>query len=236
MGFFTGIKIRKALLMHQKGDKQGAFEQYEAFYKEGLLFSSYMLPYSVLLLKRGKEGDVEKAKEVLVKAQKAPDLKDADRRQLLMNYAVCLYKMGELDKAIEIMERSHQKTPCGITYQTLGYLYIQKGDAEKALSYNLEALEYDEDDSIVLDNMGQLYYRLLDDKKKAREYFEKALEKKAAQIDTLYFLSRYDLEEGNKEAALEKLEVAREGSFSPLNYVTKAIIEQEIKALTGEDA
>ena len=77
----------------------------------------------------------------------------------------------------------------------------------------------------------QTYYRLLNDKETARAYFEKAHAIRSAQIDTLYFLSRYDLEEGKKEDAIEKLEKAQEGRFSPLNYVTPAMIDEELKKL-----
>lgn len=228
------IKARKAVNLHQKGQYQQAFEIYEELYAKGFVSALYMLPYSVLLL---RQGDVKenflKTKEVLKKAEKAQDLTPDKRQQLLMNYAVAQYKLGEMEKALNLLEAAHRKNPCGIVYGALGFLYIQAGDAEKALAYNLEAYAYDEEDPVTLDNLGQTYYRLLNDKETAREYFEKAYAIKDSQIDTLYFLSRYDLEEGKKDAAIEKLEVARDGRFSPLNYVTKEEIEKEIAALKG---
>ena len=84
---------------------------------------------------------------------------------------------------------------------------------------------------MILDNLGQTYYRVLEDREKARPYFEKAHEIKPGQIDTLYFLSRYDLDEGKPEAALEKLEEALEGRFSPLNYATRELVESEAAKL-----
>jgi tetratricopeptide (TPR) repeat protein len=227
----TQFKVRSALAKHQKGDKEAAFDQYGQLYGEGVLAASYMLPYSVLLLRRGGEENYKKVKEVLVKAQKAPDLTPDKRQQLLMNYSVSCWKLGEKDKAISTLEASHRKAPNGLTYQTLGFLYVEYGDTEKALAYNLEALEYDDEDSIVLDNLGQTYYRLLDDKAKAKPYFEKALEKKPGQIDTLYFLSRYDLENGDKEEAIRKLETALDGNFSPLNIKTRDEIAEEIERI-----
>ncbi len=231
MGIMSGFKVRSALMKHQKGDKAEAMKQYEELYQEGVVSAAYMLPYSVLLLRAGGQANLEKVKEVLVKAQKAADLTTEKRQQLLMNYSVACWKLGDKEKAMKTLEASHQKYPCGLTYQTLGYLYVENGDAEKALEYNTEALEYDDEDSIVLDNMGQTCYRLLNDKAKAKEYFVKAHEINPKQIDTLYFLSRYDLEEGNKQAAIEKLEQALEGNFSPLNHCTKEEIEQEIADL-----
>ena len=46
----------------------------------------------------------------------------------------------------------------------IGYLKIEQGDAQAALDFNREALEYDDSDPVFLDNMGQTYYRLLHDK------------------------------------------------------------------------
>lgn len=233
MGFLDGFKARKALVMHQKGNTEEALAEYEALYAQGYVSSAYMLPYSVLLLRKGGEENYLKVKEILKKAEKAPDLDADHRKQLLMNYAVAQYKLGQLEKAIQLLERTHQKGPNGLIYGSLGFLYIQAGDAEKALAFNQEALDYDDEDPVILDNLGQIYYRLLDDKEKAREYFEKAMEYKDNQIDTLYFLSRYDLEEGKKDAAIEKLEKAADGRFSPLNYVTKEQIDEELRALKG---
>lgn len=232
MGFFDAIKARQAVNMHQKGRYDEAMAIYNQLYDNGFVSAVYMLPYTVLLLRNAKtDDDFNKVKEVLKKAEKAPDLSPDKRQQLLMHYAVAQYKLGQLDKALNLLEAAHRKQPCGIIYGTLGFLYIQAGDAEKALSYNLEALEYDEEDPVTLDNLGQVYYRLLNDKEKAKEYFCKALEYKEGQIDTLYFLSRYDIEEGKIQDAIEKLEKALEGRFSPLNYVTKTDVEEEIAKL-----
>ena len=220
------LKIRAALAKHQKGEYDEAFAAYEELYAKGLVSASYMLPYSVLLLRKGGESNYLKTKEVLKKAEKAADMNQEKRQQLLMNYAVANYKLGEMDKAIRLLEASHQKSPCGLTYQALGFLYVEAGDTEKALAYNQEALEYDDEDPICLDNMGQTYYRLVGDKEKALEYFTRAHEIKETQIDTLYFLAMYDLEKGDQQAAKKKLETALEGRFSPLNFATPEKIRE----------
>ena len=106
-------------------------------------------------------------------------------------------------------------------------------NVEKAMKLLNEAIEYDDEDSICLDNMAQFHYRVLGDKEKALEYFQKAIELKEGQIDTLWFLSRYDVEAGNVSEAVKKLKKAAQGSFSALNYVTKADVENEIRALGG---
>ena len=152
---------------------------------------------------------------------------------MLVNFAVADFKLGNTEKAVDLLERVHQKNPRGETYGALGYVLIEQGDAEKALAFNKAGLEYDDEDPVILDNLGQIYYRLLNDKEKALEYFNKAHALKPSQIDTLWFHSRYDLDAGKKEDAVQKLETALEGRFSPLNYVTKSIVEEEISRLRG---
>lgn len=234
MGFMDGLKMRKAMLKHQNGDLAGAKEGYEDLYGRGIVNAAYMMHYSVLLLREGGEENYLKVKEILKKAEKAKDMTDERRIQLWMNYAVAEYKLGDLDKAIRMLETSHKRGVNGLTYGSLGFLYIESGDAEKALAYNLEAYEYDDEDPVVLDNLGQTYYRLLNDKEKAKEYFDKAIALKENQIDTLYFLAQYDMEAGKKEEAREKLEKALAGRFSPLNYATKARVEEALESLKNE--
>ena len=72
------------------------------------------------------------------------------------------------------------------------------------------------------------------DKAAAKEWFDKAIALKSSQIDTLWFLSRYDVEAGDRKGALEKLEEASGGRFSPLNYCSKEQVLEEIARLKGE--
>lgn len=227
MGVLTAFKARKAAALYSKGDTNGAMRLYKEAIDEGLTDVRSILPYSIMLIREGKYPE---ARALLVKAQKYP-MNDDSRRQLIVNYASCVYKMGEIQKGIELLERLHAKQPSGLVYETLGYLYVEAGETEKALAFNTEAYEYDDEDPITLDNLGQTYYRLVDNKAKAKEFFEKALEVKPGQIDTLYFLSQYDLESGDKEAAKAKLEKALEGRFSPLNYASREKVEDFLHTL-----
>ena len=195
---------------------------------------------------------------LLIKAQKCPDLTPDQKSQLFVDYAACLMKKGELDKAIHLLEKQHNRAPIGLTYQTLGYMYVEKYSgakpvAEAAPEKAAEALEmpdteasteaaeeqpkvkespdHDHEDPVCLDNLGQAYYRVTGEKDKAKEWFEKAHAEKDSQIDTLWFLSRYDLEAGDKAAAIAKLEKALDGRFSPLNFCTKEMVQEEVERL-----
>ncbi|NLB38035.1 MAG: hypothetical protein GX810_02140 [Clostridiales bacterium] len=235
MAFLSGLKVRAVLMKHQKGDTEGALVAYQQLFDSGLNQASYILPYSVLLLRQGGEANYERVKQILIKAQKASDLNAERKQQLFVNYAVASWKTGGKDKAIELLEGAHREAPTSLTYNTLGFLYVEAGDREKALPFNLEAYEYDDTDPITLDNLAQTYYRLLHDKETAKTYFDRAHTLKPEQIDTLYFLAQYDLDNGDKQAALEKLQTAVEGRFSPLNFISQEHIQSEIDKLKADD-
>ena len=288
MGIFTTVKANKAYRLQQKGEKDEAIRLYEEAFQEGVNDARFNLAYALLII---REGQYQKAKDFLVAHQKAP-MSQEQRTTLLVDYAACCFRLGNLDKGIDVLEQQFRKTQTGLLYQTLGYLYVEKYDAanrpefppvteteapeeadgalpqeepespapdtalteqpeepaekpltpeeaweagkKKAEEFVRGAVEYDDEDSVCLDNLGQFLYRALGDREGAKPWFEKALAVKDSQIDTLYFLSRYDLEAGDRAAALEKLEKAAEGRFSPLNYCDQEAIRKEIAALKGE--
>lgn len=279
MGFMATIKAQQAMRAHGKGDLEQAKKLYEEAIDKGLMSARPMLGYAILLI---REGSYDKAMPLLIKAQKCPDLTPDQKSQLFVDYAACLMKKGELDKAIHLLEKQHNRAPIGLTYQTLGYMYVEKysgakpvaeaapekaaeapempenADTEasaeaaeeqmkvktqedidrewqesidKMFAFIQESVDYDDEDPVCLDNLGQAYYRVTGEKDKAKEWFEKAHAEKDSQIDTLWFLSRYDLEAGDKAAAIAKLEKALEGRFSPLNFCTKDMVQEEVERL-----
>jgi len=283
MGLLTPIKANKAYRLQQKGQKEEARKLYEEAFSEGLNEPRFVLAYALLVI-RG--GEYQKAKEFLVKHQKAPGMTQDQRITLLVDYAACCFRLGDIDKGISTLEQQFRKTETGLLYQTLGYLYVEKYDAankpdfsepaeeteeasaeakadaeaegnqgaeeggkpeeqpvspreaweagvKKAEEFITASIEYDDEDPICLDNMGQFLYRVKGDRKGAKTWFEKAYALKDTQIDTLYFLSRYDEESGNRDAALDKLEKAAAGRFSPLNYCSRETILKETERLKG---
>ena len=263
------MKAGRAYREQKKGNRAEAIRLYEECFAEGLNDPRYVLAYAVLII---RDGQYQKAREFLVKHQKAPGMTPDQRTTLIVDYAACCFRMGETDKAVRKLEELYRKNPNGLIYQTLGYLYVEQYDArkkaaflaretelqeqgdpepqvsaetredsepmtledrweagkQKALQFNTEAVDYDDEDSVCLDNLGQTWYRVMEDPEKAKPWFDRAHAQKPEQIDTLYFLSRYDLEKGDRAAAAEKLEKALEGNFSPLNYCTRDEIQAEL--------
>ncbi len=283
MKLLANLKGRQAYRLHGEGKLEEARKLYEEGMAEGMDNPHYLLAYSTLMVRAGHFAEM---REYLVKLQHNPGLTDEMKTQLFINYAACVYKLGELDKGIRLLERQHAHRPTGALYQTLGYLYVEKYDAEhapdfdaldreareayeqelarrqaedaqpeeggeaekpltepvpareqwaagiaKAQAFLEKAVDYDDEDPICLDNMGQFWYRVKGDRAEARSWFDRAIAERDSQIDTLWFLSRYDLEAGDTARALERLQKAVNGSFSVLNYKDKASIEAEIARL-----
>ena len=119
-------------------------------------------------------------------------------------------------------------------YGSLGYLLIVKaketGNFDEAIAFNTEAMEYDDDDAVVLDNMGQLYLAM-GERGKAYEYFRRAHERKPHQVDTLYYLGRMSLEDGEKEKAKEYLSRAIEGNYTALCTTERAQAQELLNSI-----
>lgn len=228
MSFMGNMAGQKALTAHGKGEHKKALELYEEAFAKGMDKPRMLRGYSVLLIRMSM---FDKALEVLKKMEQIGGLDAKDKADLHINYAIILWKKGHLDRAMEILEKEFEELKNGTMYSIIGYLKIEQGNAEEALRFNREALEYDDEDAVFLDNMGQTYYRLLGDKETAKTYFDKAIAIKPGAIDTNYFLALYDIEDGNKEAARNKLCIARRGFFSPLNYAQPDMIDDKLREL-----
>lgn len=221
----------------QYGEAQAKFDQalslYESAVKAGCAQPRILMAYGVLLLKQRK---FDEAHDIMLKTEKLPGMTADDKRQLRLNFAVCQWKLGKLDSAIELMKRVAEDGKNSMIYGSLGYMLIEKarqtGDFDEAIAFNQEAYEYDEDDAITLDNLGQLALSM-GDREKARAHFLRAIEKKPAQVDTLYYLAILDSEDGRKDEARAYLKRALDCPYSALCTTSRAEAEALLAKIGG---
>ena len=239
MSLINNFIGRKAYMRHVEGNQfsdKGELEKAKAKYEEALeLYAKvtadpkcqhvYLEAYSVLLMRFCR---FDEAMALLRRADKN-QMPKMDKLKLRVNYSICQWKVGKLDQAIELMESVFNDLKNSLVYGSLGYMYIEKGkqtgDYAKAIEFNQAAYEYDEDDAVVLDNLGQLYLNM-GETEKALGYFERAHEIKPKQVDTLYYLSKIYHDTGRDDEAKKLLDIALTGNYSALATTSREMAQQ----------
>jgi tetratricopeptide (TPR) repeat protein len=182
--------------------------------------------YAYLLL---KNADLQKSEEVLLKALKEnPDHLELPYIKSIM--ALVLWKKGELDQAVDMLEEVIQTFKTTSVYGSLGYMLIQKGDLEKALEFNHEAFKFNSRDNIINDNLGQNYL-LLGEYDKAKEIYDNLLAKAPTFPEPYYNYGLLLEKLGNNEEALESLKKALNHRFSYLSTISREEVEAAVSRL-----
>lgn len=235
MGFFDDIKVnkmgQKAYNAHVQANdfnRRGrvsearakyaeAMELYGQAYDAGCRKTGVLMSYSVLLM---REGQFERARELMRVISQDRTMSEDTHFELRVNYSICLWRLGILDKAIETIEYAGKHAKNGSYYASLGAFLVeqagQTGDFDAAKALLDEAMDYDDEDAATLDNYGE-YYRLLGLKaqregdaqeaarlrESAKDFYARAYKFKPSQITTLYALAKFAQEDGDLERARE---------------------------------
>ena len=173
-------------------------------------------------------GDLDEARKHLNLCKGMIPRGKAERNQVKNLLALVNWKEGNLPEAIEMLEEiladGYRNTQI---YQNLGILYNLSDDAEKAVQFNQEALEYNEDDQIIRDNLAdslaiagrleesaKIYEALVNDEPEPR--FPEAF----------YGYGKVLISLGKQEEGLAMIKKSLEKPFSYLSIHTKEEIEQ----------
>ncbi len=211
------------------------FDKARKYYRKAIKLNTTNVPalynYALDLLHDGRAAE---ALPLLERAEKY-NTKLIYEKNIPLAIGSCHWVMGNIDKAIEIMEGLEEKYSYVnvSTLTTLGYLYILKMDYEKAEEYTLRAIEDTPEHAPAWDNMGQIYYNK-GDMAKAKEYFTKALEYKDNMADSLYYMGLIAKYEGNKQMSIDYFTKASQCNVSALNTVTLNEIKSQIEALSKD--
>ncbi|MBQ3022129.1 MAG: tetratricopeptide repeat protein [Clostridia bacterium] len=214
-----------------KGNVEKAKSLYEKAYKTGDMTPACKIAYSSFCL---RENLFDKGRRILTEVINSKRSTNENKMNAKHNLAVLVWKEGNLDEAIELLEEVHEKFTATNTYGTLGVLYLERAkrdrDFEKELPFMLEAYDYNDSDKTIADNLGELYLHM-GEYEKASEVYSTLL--KTALITPMPYYN-YGLvlkNMGDIEGARENFEKALDCRFTSVITVTREMIEEELSKL-----
>ena len=257
MGLFSGAKAQiagqKALRTHisanqmaNEGKREAArakyaeaYRLYEQAMKEGSLAPNVHQGFAVLLLRLG---EFEKAHDLMQDMRTLKAMTEDDWFDLRLNYSIYLWRTGSLDDAIDTIRRAAKIKMNASIYTTLGMYLIDRarltGDFSEVKALNDAAMDYDDEDAGILDNLGATYEAMMEkvreagDEAQARAYrasaeecYVKAHTAKPRQITTIYALAKLRHEDGDDAAARELLSNTDDLYYHAICPVSEAMME-----------
>lgn len=224
----TGIYVFIGKMHYSRGNTEKALEWFNRAIKTGKAKPKSVISYAYLLLKTGNINDSEKILNNLL----ATRLETEDVMIAKSNLALCIWKRGQIDNAVEMLEDIIKDFKTSTVYGSLGYLLLLKGDIDKALEFNLEAYEYNSSNKIICDNLGQAYY-LKGEFDKALELYTRLIAENPSFPEAYYNYGLVLMQKNEVEKALENFRKAQSYKITFLSTVTSEEIEEKIKEAGG---
>ena len=197
--------------------------------KIGKVKFEFRLLHAYLTLKEGDVDEAYKLFNLLAMEKLTPE----QRLRLKGSHALLYWKMGEVQDAVEMLEQVHENAKNTSTYGSLGYMYAYSGNLQKALSYNLEAYDYNSDDAIIVDNLAYTYLKL-GDFAHAEEFYSKLFDMNPTFPEGYLEYGKHLVAQGQREQGLELVKKALNCRFSFLSMQTRRDILDYLEQ-QGED-
>ncbi len=214
------------------GKTQKAVKVYNHAISKSCKNATVYLNYAILLV---REGRPQEALEVLEKTETIKKKKLMTEKNILLTMGSCYWVLGEIDKAIHILEgmRSRYDYVNNHVLTTLGYMYLIKDDLDKALECTEKAIKDTPNSGSAWDNLGQIYLKQ-NKIKDAKEAFNKAVGYNQNLADSYYYLGIIAMKEEDTDEALTHFERAKQCTITLLNTVTLEQIEEKINEIKSE--
>lgn len=221
---------RLATISAEKGNTEKALRIYRKAEKIGKMSYNAKVNYGYFLLKNGHIND---ARIVFNKTAMDKKLSKTAKQQIKSLKALVIWKEGRIDEAIEMLEEVTAEYVTSMTYQSLGLLYVLNRDKEKAMSYCLEAYEYNPDDNVIMDNLAEAY-ALCGEREKAMEIYEELLSRNPHFPDAYYGYGILLMQCGRNEEGLDYIGQSLNKKFSFLSALPRERVESIYFANRGK--
>lgn len=219
----------RANVEFSKGNTEGAIHYLEKATSLKHCAPDYFLSLSFLLLKTGNAARSEQISRKLLENIEKRDI----RMQATMNLALAEWMQGREDEGYERMKEVFDKYKNTLSYGSLGYMMILRGELEEALVFNVEAHQYNSDNNTIVDNLAQTYF-MLGQYGKAAEFYEQLFTKPQSYAESSYYYGLTLDHLGKTGQAIEWMEKAAEMEISFMSRIGKEQIQLELERLRAE--
>lgn len=227
--------MQRAMMENNNGNRQLALSLLDKAYTMNPSNPVTAANYAYLSL---RDGQIDKANQLIEPLLHNKSVTPQMRTSITMTRSLILWKQDKLDEALGLLESMQEKIKTTVLYGSLGYFYIEKGDLDQALTYNLEALDYNDTDPIILDNL-LLTYILRSEWEQASEIAEKLMAVSPKFPEAYYHDGLLKLHEEDYSGALERFDTALSKNFTAVSTESREEIErkrEETALLVGEPA
>ncbi len=231
LGIFIYIKLESIWLIitgyyDKKGDLSNALRASFKAYKRKNSDMNTANIFVYMLLKTGK---YEKAEEVI---------KDNTKRQMTenqyiafySNYALALWKLNKISKAIEVFDEVLEKFESTSIYVSFGTILTFSDDLNKALEVNKKAYEYNSASKGIKDNLATTYF-LLGDRDRAKRLYDELLDDPASFPEAYYNAGRVYQAIGQYDEAIRLYKQALSKTFNGLSAVSRDEVVKRVDYL-----
>lgn len=239
LGFlFFGFLLRGDLLatyaqlMYNKDHGKG-FLWYERAMKTGKMRPQATLVYAYLLI---RDGVLDKSERIINKTMfmYKDKLTDEYRCASHLNLSIIKWKRGQLTDAIEELEEVYATGfRSTVMYGTLGTYYILNGQYARALEFHKEALEYNDSDHSIRDNLALNYY-LCGNISTANEIYETLMDEDPKFLEPYYNYGMVLEHMGEYEAAMANYKMALTFDEKFLSTVKHIQVQKAIEDLEAK--
>ncbi len=217
-------------------DHGKAFLWFERALKTGKMRPQTTLMYAYMLI---RDGVLDKSERLINKTMFMfkDKLESKYTGASHLNLSIIKWKRGQLTDAIEELEEVYASGfRSTVMYGTLGTYYLLNGQYAKALEFNKEALEYNDSDHIIRDNLALNYYHC-GNISAADEIYDELMDEDPTFIEPYYNYGMVLEHMGEYEAAMANYKKALTITVKFLSTISHEQVQAAIDRLSaGMDA
>jgi tetratricopeptide (TPR) repeat protein len=209
--------------LYAKKQYKDALNAYKKAYSTKRLSPELSVYYAYTLLKEGKIQTAEKVFDSV----KEKNTNDKQKNMFNTNYALLLWKKGNLDEAVELLKSCEKSAVSDGSLGALLLLQAEKsGDYSEAFSFCREVYEKYPYDKSAMCNMAEAYYHT-GEYDKAEEIFSELIDMRPETPSPYYFYGLTLKSLGKVDDARDMFSKALRRRFTALTPISRKDAEKE---------